>query len=101
MTRFYKRFIVTLIILTIQIFLTIVILSNSAVAQNNSSPKKSEPTKTEPVKSEPVKPELKVQRIGGIKARFIVALIADGEGGAWIGTEDDGVFHYNANGKIT
>jgi ligand-binding sensor domain-containing protein len=101
MLSFKRQFIVTLIILTIQIFLITVILSNSAVAQNNSSPKKSEPSKTEPKKPEPPKPEPKVQRIAGLNAKFIFAIISDGGNGAWIGTEDEGVFHYNANGKIT
>jgi hypothetical protein len=91
MLSFKRQFIVTLIILAIQIFLTIVILSNSAVAQNNSSPPKPEPPKLEP----------KVQQIAGLNSKFIVALISDGEGGAWIGAEDEGVFHYNSDGKIT
>ncbi|MDR1479776.1 MAG: hypothetical protein LBJ00_12655 [Planctomycetaceae bacterium] len=45
--------------------------------------------------------EIKMQHVGGIGAKFIVALISDGEGGAWIGSEDNGVFHYDANGKIS
>jgi Mn2+/Fe2+ NRAMP family transporter len=67
-----KYFFVTIIIFAIVSF------SNSANAQNNSDSKKS---------------ELQVQRIAGLKAKFIVALIDDGQGGAWIGTEDEGVFH--------
>ncbi|MDR1477674.1 MAG: hypothetical protein LBJ00_01900, partial [Planctomycetaceae bacterium] len=81
-----KRFIVTLIISAIQIFLSILILSNFSIAQDKTEAKKIEPT---------------VQRIAGLNAKFIVALIDDGEGGAWIGTEDEGVFHCNiSNGKI-
>ncbi|MDR1478276.1 MAG: hypothetical protein LBJ00_04975, partial [Planctomycetaceae bacterium] len=92
MNIFKSRFIVTLIIFVIQIFLSILILSNFAIAQNNSEPLKTEPSKPEPI----------VQRIVGLNAKFIVALIDDGEGGAWIGTEDEGVFHCNiGNGKIT
>ncbi|MDR1479041.1 MAG: hypothetical protein LBJ00_08865 [Planctomycetaceae bacterium] len=87
MSIFKSRFIVTLIILAIQIFLSILILSKFSVAQD-----KNEAQKTEPA----------VQRIAGLNAKFIVALIDDGEGGAWIGTEDEGVFHCNiGNGKIT
>jgi YD repeat-containing protein len=41
-----------------------------------------------------------MQRVGGIRAGFIVALISDGYGGAWIGTEDGGVFHYSVDRKI-
>ncbi|MDR1290331.1 MAG: hypothetical protein LBK06_03930, partial [Planctomycetaceae bacterium] len=52
-------------------------------------------------KPEPPKPDPRVQRIAGINAKFIVALISDGGNGAWIGTEDEGVFHYNGDGKIT
>jgi ligand-binding sensor domain-containing protein len=54
--------------------------------------------------SEPVappKPEPKVEKISGLNARFIVALISDGNDGAWIGTEDEGVFHWQADGKIS
>jgi hypothetical protein len=106
MVSFRRQFIACVIILAIQIFLTIVILSNSTVAQNNSNPnnsnpKKSEPSKPEPKKPEPPKTEPKVQRIAGLNAKFIFAIISDGGNGAWIGTEDEGVFHYNANGKIT
>ena len=39
-------------------------------------------------KSAPAKSESRIQRIAGLSARFIVALIDDGAGGAWIGTED-------------
>ncbi|MDR2344510.1 MAG: hypothetical protein LBE18_00435, partial [Planctomycetaceae bacterium] len=48
-----------------------------------------------------VKPEAYVQRIAGLNARFIVALISDGVGGTWIGTEDDGIFYCNADNKIS
>ncbi|MDR1479077.1 MAG: hypothetical protein LBJ00_09055 [Planctomycetaceae bacterium] len=85
MNIFQKRFIVTLIIFAIQIFLSILILSNFSIAQD----------KTEAQKTEPA-----VQQITGLNAKFIVALIDDGEGGAWIGTEDEGVFHCNADGKV-
>ncbi|MDR1478939.1 MAG: hypothetical protein LBJ00_08350, partial [Planctomycetaceae bacterium] len=82
-----NRIIVTLIVFAIQIFLSILILSNFSVAQDKTEAKKIEPT---------------VQKITGLNAKFIVALIDDGEGGAWIGTEDEGVFHCNlGNGKIT
>ncbi|MDR2644167.1 MAG: hypothetical protein LBC74_15400 [Planctomycetaceae bacterium] len=74
-----KNFFVTIIILIIILF------SNCLIAQNNSVESKSEST---------------IQRIAGIDAKFIVALISDGGGGAWIGTEDEGVFHYNSNGKV-
>ncbi|MDR0391336.1 MAG: hypothetical protein LBH59_05485, partial [Planctomycetaceae bacterium] len=43
----------------------------------------------------------KLQRVAGINARFIVALISDGEGGVWVGTEDEGVFHCDADNKIS
>ncbi|MDR2643019.1 MAG: hypothetical protein LBC74_09515 [Planctomycetaceae bacterium] len=69
-----KSFFVTIIILTIMI------LSNHSIAQN----------KTEP----------RVKQIAGLNAKFVFALISDGNGGAWIGTEDDGVFHCNVDGKI-
>jgi frataxin-like iron-binding protein CyaY len=75
-----KCFIVTIILFAIVQF------CNFAIAQN---------------KPEPPKPEPKVQRIAGLNTKFIFALISDGGNGAWIGTEDEGVFHYNANGKIT
>ncbi|MDR1478889.1 MAG: hypothetical protein LBJ00_08100, partial [Planctomycetaceae bacterium] len=75
----------------IQIFLSILILSNFAIAQNDSEPPQTAPSKPEPT----------VQRIADLIAKFVVALIDDGEGGAWIGTEDEGVFHCNiSNGKI-
>jgi ligand-binding sensor domain-containing protein len=63
----------------------LVIFSNFTIAQN---------------KPEPPKPEPQVKRINGLKARFIVALISDGNGGAWIGTEDEGVFHCQSDNKI-
>ncbi|MDR1483308.1 MAG: hypothetical protein LBT09_00640 [Planctomycetaceae bacterium] len=75
-----KYFFVTIIIFAI------VNLSNPAKAQNDSDSKKS---------------ELQVQRIAGLIARFIVALIDDGLGGAWVGTEDEGVFHCDSNNKIS
>jgi hypothetical protein len=75
-----KCFIVTIIIVAIVLF------CNFTIAQN---------------KPESPKPEPKVQRIAGLNAKFIVALISDGGYGAWIGTEDEGVFHYNGDGKIT
>jgi hypothetical protein len=59
--------------------------SKSTDAQNNSDSKKPEP---------------QVQRIAGLNAKFIVALIDDGLGGAWIGTEDEGVFHCDVDNKI-
>ncbi|MDR1484610.1 MAG: hypothetical protein LBT09_07275 [Planctomycetaceae bacterium] len=75
-----KYFFVTIIIFAIVIF------SNLTNAQNNSDSKKPEP---------------QVQRIAGLNAKFIVALIDDGLGGAWIGTEDEGVFHCDSNNKIS
>ncbi|MDR1484382.1 MAG: hypothetical protein LBT09_06125 [Planctomycetaceae bacterium] len=75
-----KYFFVTIIIFAIVNF------SNSTNAQNNSDSKKS---------------ELQVQRIAGLNAKFIVALIHDGQGGAWIGTEDEGVFHCDVDNKIS
>jgi streptogramin lyase len=47
------------------------------------------------------KPEPQVQRITGLNAKFIVALISDGNNGAWIGTEDEGIFHCDVDNKIT
>ncbi|MDR1925142.1 MAG: hypothetical protein LBQ66_12290 [Planctomycetaceae bacterium] len=46
-------------------------------------------------------PESTVEKIAGLNAKFIVALISDGEGGAWLGTEDEGVFHWQADGKVS
>jgi hypothetical protein len=54
---------------TIIIFL-LLIVSQFVLAQSN------------PASPQPV---AQVQRIAGLNARFIVALISDGEGGAWIG----------------
>ncbi|MDR1485472.1 MAG: hypothetical protein LBT09_11695 [Planctomycetaceae bacterium] len=82
MTMIKNSFFVTIIIFAIVIF------SDFSIAQNN-------PTQPQP------KPEPKIQQIAGLNAKFIFALIDDGEGGAWIGTEDDGVFHYQADGKIS
>jgi hypothetical protein len=62
----------TLFILAITMFSIIVI------AQTNSDAKP---------------PESKVEKIAGLENKFIVALISDGNDGAWIGTEDEGVFH--------
>jgi ligand-binding sensor domain-containing protein len=81
MTTINKYFFITIIIFAIVIF------SNFTIAQNN------------PVQPQP-KPEPRIQRIAGLNARFIVALISDGEGGSWIGTEDDGVFHCKASGEV-
>ncbi|MDR2641425.1 MAG: hypothetical protein LBC74_01385 [Planctomycetaceae bacterium] len=63
-----KSFFVTIIILTI------VILSDLSIAQN--------------------KTEQLVKQIAGLNAKFIFALISDGNGGAWIGTEYVGVIFY-------
>jgi hypothetical protein len=63
----------------------IVIFSDLANAQN---------------KPDTAKPEPRVHRIAGLNAGFIVALIHDGLGVAWIGTEDDGTFHYQVVGKV-
>jgi streptogramin lyase len=46
-------------------------------------------------------PESQVEKIAGLNARFIVALISDGNDGAWIGTEDEGVFHWQVDGKVS
>jgi hypothetical protein len=51
--------------------------------------------------SEAKPPESQVEKISGLNARFIVALISDGNDGAWIGTEDEGVFHWQADGKVS
>ncbi|MDR1479075.1 MAG: hypothetical protein LBJ00_09045 [Planctomycetaceae bacterium] len=85
MNIFRKRIIVTLIFPAVLIFWAIVILPNFSIAQDKTEAKKPEPT---------------IQKIAGLNAKFIVALIDDGEGGAWIGTEDEGVFHCNADGKV-
>ncbi|MDR1479314.1 MAG: hypothetical protein LBJ00_10265 [Planctomycetaceae bacterium] len=52
-----------------------------------------------------VKPaEIKMQHVGGIGAKFIVALISDGEGGAWIGSEDNtrlaSEYYFDLTGNI-
>ncbi|MDR0391873.1 MAG: hypothetical protein LBH59_08200 [Planctomycetaceae bacterium] len=65
--------------------LVTIILSNLSFSQDNKTPPKPEP---------------RVQKVAGLNARFIVALIDDGEGGAWVGTEDDGVFHCQSNSTI-
>jgi ligand-binding sensor domain-containing protein len=80
MNLFMKCFFVTLIIAAIMISPMCV------VAQNNPAP---------------LKPEIKVKPIAGLKTRFIVALIFDGKGGAWIRTEDEGIFYCDANNKIS
>lgn len=41
----------------------------------------------------------KVDRLD-IKAPFIVCMISDGEGGAFVGTEDYGVYHYDNEGNV-
>jgi hypothetical protein len=64
----------------------IVIFSNVTIAQN---------------KPAVPKPEPRVQRIAGLNVGFVVALIHDCLGGAWIGTEDDGTFHYQVDGKVS
>jgi hypothetical protein len=51
--------------------------------------------------SEAKPPESQVEKIFGLNTRFIVALISDGNDGAWIGTEDEGVFHWQADGKVS
>ncbi|MDR0392190.1 MAG: hypothetical protein LBH59_09815 [Planctomycetaceae bacterium] len=45
-------------------------------------------------------PATQNQRIKGLNARFIVALIGDGKGGAWIGTEDNGIFHCSSDNIV-
>ncbi|MDR2641249.1 MAG: hypothetical protein LBC74_00480 [Planctomycetaceae bacterium] len=75
MSLIKNYFFVTIIIFAIVSF------SNHSIAQN----------KTEPL----------VKQIAGLNAKFIFALISDGNGGAWIGAEDDGVFHCNVDGKIS
>jgi ligand-binding sensor domain-containing protein len=74
------QFFVTIIIFAVLIF------SNIAIAQDESVA---------------VKPESGVQHIAGLDAKFIVALISDDNGGAWIGTEDEGVFHYQVDAKVS
>jgi hypothetical protein len=76
-----KRFFIVTIIIP-----AIVIFSNITIAQN---------------KPAVPKPEPHVQRIAGLNAGFIVALIHDGLSGAWVGTEDDGVFLYQVDGKVS
>ncbi|MDR1054226.1 MAG: hypothetical protein LBL39_08620 [Planctomycetaceae bacterium] len=68
------------------ILFAIALFCNFAIAQNKLDSPKTDP---------------KVQQIAGLNAKFIVALISDGGNGAWIGTEDEGVFHCNGDGKIT
>jgi RHS repeat-associated protein len=77
MTTFKKFFIVTIILFTILSF------SQFVIAQSKVGDKFV---------------EIQMQRIGGIRAGVIVALISDG--GAWVGTEDGGVCHYSVDGKI-
>jgi hypothetical protein len=42
----------------------------------------------------PKLPTYTATKLKNINARFIVTIIPDNNGGAWIGTEDDGVIHY-------
>ncbi|MDR2761329.1 MAG: hypothetical protein LBB88_01855, partial [Planctomycetaceae bacterium] len=46
-------------------------------------------------------PTYRASKLKGIDARFIVSIIPDGKNGAWIGTEDDGVFHYQKDKEPT
>ncbi|MDR2170956.1 MAG: hypothetical protein LBP59_12505, partial [Planctomycetaceae bacterium] len=85
MTTFKRCFFVTIILFVI------VNLLNFTLAQNKPETPKPAAPKLEP----------QVQQIAGLNAKFIVALIDDGLGGAWIGTEDDGIFHYQVDGKIS
>ncbi|MDR2171536.1 MAG: hypothetical protein LBP59_15445 [Planctomycetaceae bacterium] len=94
MKIFQRRFFVTIILFAI------VNLLNFTLAQNKSETSKPAP-KIEPIKPVAPKFEPQVQQIEGLNANFIVALIQDGLGGAWIGTEDDGVFHCDSNNKIS
>lgn len=41
----------------------------------------------------------KVDRLD-IKAQFIICMISDGEGGAFVGTEDHGIYHYDNEGSV-
>ncbi|MDR1479190.1 MAG: hypothetical protein LBJ00_09625 [Planctomycetaceae bacterium] len=66
------------------IFLNTISFSIS-VAQNKVDTNKPEP------------PTYKATKLKGIDTRFIVAIIPDGNGGAWVGTETDGVVHYEQN----
>jgi RHS repeat-associated protein len=75
-----RTFFVIIIILVIAIF------ANITIAQN---------------KPDVPQPEPRVQRVAGLNAGFIVALIHDGLGGAWVGTEDYGVFLYQVDGKVS
>ncbi|MDR2169721.1 MAG: hypothetical protein LBP59_06235 [Planctomycetaceae bacterium] len=95
MKIFKRRFFVTIILFVI------VNLLNFTLAQNK--PENSKPNTPKLVTPKPAAPNLdpQVQQIAGLNAKFIVALIQDGLGGAWIGTEDDGVFHYQVDGKIS
>ncbi|MDR2168540.1 MAG: hypothetical protein LBP59_00165, partial [Planctomycetaceae bacterium] len=85
MKIFKRRFFVTIILFVIMNLL------NFTLAQNKPETPKPAAPKLEP----------QVQQIAGLNAKFIVALIQDGLDGAWIGTEDDGVFHYQVDGKIS
>ncbi|MDR2172303.1 MAG: hypothetical protein LBP59_19335 [Planctomycetaceae bacterium] len=49
------------------------------------------------VASKPESPIYKAVKLPDINSRFIVSIIPDGNNGAWIGTESDGVFHYENN----
>jgi ligand-binding sensor domain-containing protein len=70
------------------ILFAIVIFSKVVIAQNDSAPEKTEP-------------QIQVQRIAGLEGKHVVSLISEGTGGAWIGTEDEGVFHCDADNKIS
>ncbi|MDR2643524.1 MAG: hypothetical protein LBC74_12105 [Planctomycetaceae bacterium] len=67
MKTFKKIFIVTIILLTILSFSQLVIAQGKVEVKST---------------------EIQMQRVGGIRAGFIFAMISDGDGGAWVGTED-------------
>ncbi|MDR2643287.1 MAG: hypothetical protein LBC74_10885 [Planctomycetaceae bacterium] len=51
--------------------------------------------------AKPNPPTYKVTKLKGIDARFIVTIISDGNGGAWISTECDGFYHFAKDKKPT
>ncbi|MDR1923902.1 MAG: hypothetical protein LBQ66_05975, partial [Planctomycetaceae bacterium] len=46
-------------------------------------------------------PPFKVSKLAGIDARFVFSIIADNKDGFLIGTEDDGIFHYQPDKILT
>ena len=90
---FIKHICVTKYICVALIVLTIVSASNFLIAQDNTRDNKNSGSRELQV------PIPVLERIN-VRARFIVALIHDGADGVWIGTEDEGIFHYQSDGKV-